>query len=1484
MLETIKKIISNLTFKFPYTAEDYAENLYIENYHKHTDFSNTSTADCAESIESYAKQTIEYKGKCLFSGEHGSQGNQFLVYNVAESNDLKYRHSVEAYWVKDRLEKDNKNCHICLIATNPEGREDINFALSMANIDGYYYKPRIDLELLFNIPKDNIIVTSACFTEDMMVQTNNGYKKIIDVKSEDKVLTHMGTWENVITPTQRNYEGKLFSLNVEGCSKEIKCTNNHKFPTVQKTHNDITKNIIWKRADELTTKDRILSVVDMAYDDLDSLDFTELLDNLNKKNNRNRKHIKDKKIKIDNEFLELLGIYTAEGNLNNTNKDGITFTLNLKDTMICEKVIKYSKKIFGIEPDVRIRENETRMDIRIGSTEVYEIFNYLFNSGAKNKEIPSFVLKLEPNKQMQFIKGLFNGDGHLCKNECKVTYCTISRELALQVIDVLERNDIKVASHYSNEFIDNNNIHHNESYIIDINKQGFREYWDKFRLGIYDYDYDWLNEVNWKSKKPIFIDGIKYHHKKINRITTSNYNGMVYCLNVENTHSFKCESISVHNCVAGWKYEDAEDIWLKCANYFGDNFFLEVQYHDTESQKKLNQKILKLAKKHNIQLICGLDSHYVKPENTIKRDQILKYKGIHYDDEDGWYMDYPKGQEIFRRFKEQGILTDEEILTAMMNTNVFINECEEIILDRNFKIPCVYPNTTYKERVKIFHNILNKRYKLEKLKSNEKAKGIVYEANEVTESGVVDYFLTNEKIVSNAVENKGGILTTTSRGSSASFITNKLLGFTTIDRFNSEIPIYPERFLTKERVLAGQMPDIDYNVATQEPFIESARELIGKHSCYPLMAIEKLKVKNAWQLYASVNDVTPETANEISKSIEKYNEKLKYAEEEDKEFINIEDFIPEQYIDIYRQSLEYQGITINLKVHACGYLMLEGDIRRKIGLITAISETTGKKTLCACIEGGMLDEFGYVKDDFLIVDSVHLTHKFFQSINQSVPSFDELREMIKDDKRTWEIYEKGITCCINQCEKESTTRKVKQYKPQNLAELSAFIAGIRPGFKSLINTFISRKPYSTGEPKIDELLKDSYHFMIYQESIMKILGFLDVLMAETYGVIKSISKKKLKGKKLEDLMKNLKLSWNKHFGNLNNFNNIWNVIEDSARYAFNSPHALSMGGDSAYQAWFKAHYTAKFYEVAINHYQDKNKKDKIDALIKEAMTFYRFKLGNYEFGKDNRRVNIDEEHKIIYPNLSSVKGFGEKVVEELYELGLNQYKDFREVLSSIKGTKINQSIVDKLIKLNYFKQFGDVNYLLEIVKITNIFDDAKEISKEKAMKLGYDINFLLMYGHETAKKITKLEIDKLIPDLIGNIKAKSMTLQEVLDNQQEILGILSYINPKISKRIFYISELEVLKSITKIKLYQINTGKIIDMKMWTNQYNRNPFDKCDFIYIDKYDKKLQKAPTGETNPETGKRIYREVEGSYEYWLSLYRNVTDTMEGIEDIND
>lgn len=1080
--ELIKRIIPTLKFKFPYEVSDYVNNLYFENYHCHKDFSNTQVADSGESIQNYAKRIHELKSKCLFSGEHGSQGNQFETYTIAEKERLKYRHSSEVYWVKDRFEKDRANCHMILVAKNAEGRKDINYALSMANIDGYYYRPRIDLDLLFNIPRENIIVTSSC--------------------------------------------------------------------------------------------------------------------------------------------------------------------------------------------------------------------------------------------------------------------------------------------------------------------------------------------------------------------------------------------------IAGWNYKDAEDIWLRVHDYFGDNFFFEVQSHLTDEQRKLNEKILRLSDKYDIQIISGLDSHYIGDVGCTKRDQILKYKKTSFPEETGWFMDFCDAQTSLDRFKKQGILDKEQALKAIMNTNVFVNECEEIILDKSFKIPSVHKGKTYKEKCKIYKNILNTAYSKEKEKSKEKADGIRYEAKQVMDSGVVDYFLTSKKIVEDAINNEGGILTTTSRGSAASFITNKLIGLTTVDRFNADIPIYPERFLTKERVDAGMMPDIDLNCAEQEPFVIATKKLLGEHGCYPLMAIEKLKVKAAWQLYAGANDVTPSIANQISKYIEEYEDKLKYAEEDEKDSISVEDFIPNEYIDLFKKSNDYQGITINLKAHPCGHLILDGDIRREIGLISAISKTTGKRTLCACVEGAVLDDFGYVKEDFLIVDSVHLTYKCFKSIGMEVPTFDELREMIKDDKPTWDIYAKGITCCVNQCEKESTINKVKKYKPKSLAELSAFIAAIRPGFSSLLSTFLNREPYTTGEEKIDLLLKDTSHFMLYQESIMKVLSFLGMMMGDTYGIIKSISKKKLKGEKKELLLIELKEDWHKEFSNLDNFSNVWSVIEDSARYAFNSPHAYSMGGDSAYQAWFKAHYPAKFYEVAIEHYQGKGKKDKIDALVKEAIKFWGYRLGNYEFGTDNRKVSVDEKNKLIYPNLSSIKGFGEGVSETLYELGKNEYKDFAEVLNTLLSNSISRTIIDKLIRIDYFKKYGDINTLLEIVHYFELLYKAKTISKEKAIKNNLSFELLSKHGNETEKQFNKLNSIELFYDAISSIPYRELTLKEKLDNQREILGIVTECDEHLDKRLYYVSNLEEKKSIVNISLYEIYTGKTREVKMWTSKFIKNSFELGDILYIIALEKKHKREPSGEID-QNGKKIYVEVPDKFEYWLSKF---------------
>lgn len=949
-------------------------------------------------------------------------------------------------------------------------------------------------------------------------------------------------------------------------------------------------------------------------------------------------------------------------------------------------------------------------------------------------------------------------------------------------------------------------------------------------------------------------------------------------------------------CIAGWKYDDAEEIWLKIAEHFGNSFFFEYQAHNTDEQKNLNRRILKLSQEYDIQTIAGLDTHYISEEDRIKRENLLKRKGLHYPEEDNWYMDFPSGSELFERFKTQGVLSDEEILTAMMNTHVFLNGCGELEYSTDFKIPIApqYLENTYEERCEVLKRILDDTYEREPeaYKTSDRKAGLEYEFSQMKDSTAADYFLINYQIIRLATSSKyNGHLTSTSRGSASSYYTSKLLGFTTMDRFESEVPIYPERFVTKERILAShQCPDVDYNVEKQDPFVAASKELIGEHGCYPLLAVGKLGEKSGFKLYADIAGIEPSVANDISKSIDRYNEALKNVEdEEDKKYICIEDYIENpEHLKVFRESNSYQNIVEQARCHACGFLLFNGDhkntdwvgygdIRYEIGLIRCVSESTGKTTIVACVEGDLLDSYGYVKNDYLIVDTVGIIFKLYQSIGREVPTVRELRKMVSDDKATWDLYANGITCCLNQCERLGTTKKVMKYKPQNIKELAAFIAAIRPGFKSLLNGFLDRVNYSTGEQAIDDLLADCFHYMLYQEAIMRIFTFLGIDMKESYDTIKKISKKKLVGEKLAHVEQVLKSHWMKNIGNLDNFDEVYKVIKDSARYGFNAPHALAMANDSLYEAWVKAHYPAKFYEVTLNHYQAKGDKNKVADLLSEAKEKFGFAVDSFGYGKDNTQFRVDEETQTIYPDLSSVKGIGRKAVQGMVDISKNNKTDFVEVCLAVPGSGVDWSIFLKLIKIDYFHCFGSVKKLLKVAEICDAWKTRKTLKKTEASEwqlpdyaVGRYVTDALKSGKTSDKRYSIVDRAGFIRSLADGVPNEEYGALQLAKFQYDVLGYINYREPSLSWRYVIVTELNTDYS-PKFKAYSIQSGKTVEMKVHKQRNPRNkevttsfadiPFTDGQALYISKCKKEPKRQKVGGD--------WEDVPGVFEWWIKDY---------------
>ena len=913
-------------------------------------------------------------------------------------------------------------------------------------------------------------------------------------------------------------------------------------------------------------------------------------------------------------------------------------------------------------------------------------------------------------------------------------------------------------------------------------------------------------------------------------------------------------------CIGFWNYDTKETVKIvkELHNHFKDNLYLEVQYHNTQSQKDLNRLLLKISQKLGIEMIMGCDSHYIYSEGNQDRSYILEYKGIKYPEEEGWYMDYPSTTEAFDRFKEQGVLSDLDILNAINNTNICL-EFEDIILDKDIKLPTLYPNKTQKEKNEIYKKIILESWNKYKAENNISPKdeliyreGIRGEIKDVIDTNMTDYFLINYHLVKDAVENKGGIITKSGRGSAVSYFTNTLLGFSNIDRFVTPIKLYPERFMSATRILETKsLPDIDLNLGNPEVFVKAQEELLGEGHSYPMLAYGTLKVKSAWKMYAGANtdSINFETANEISRQLEKFEIDYSYAEDEEKDTLSVYDYIDAKYHKLFDESKKYRGIIIDKKQSPCSYLIYNKDIRREIGLIRCKSESTKKEVIVCLLTGKMADKFKFLKNDLLTVN-VCLLHKMTADrANITEPSVRQLIDITRGDSKTWDIYKNGYTLGVNQCEKASTTKKLMKYQPTTDEELSNMIAAIRPSFKSMYSTFEKREHFDYGIKAFDDIIqtktmKDS--FLIYQEQLMGALSYSGIPMSECYGLIKAISKK------------NKKLIGSYHDIFLEGFTNkilesenitrdeaygksieVWRIIENSAKYGFNASHSFCMAMDSLRDAYYKAYYPYEFYEVRLNYFSNKGNKDKVALFKKEMYTAFGIKEGGFQFGKDNRQFTLDKENQTIYSSLNSIKGIGINDAHELYELSQKKkYNNFIEAYEDITNkTQVNRGKIDRLIKLDYFSEFGKSNKLLQIVDIYDNINNVKVLSVDKVNKLGLDIELIEKYSSKkTAKQYREIDTVGLLNEIISTFENKDISIKDKLKYEIEYLGFPKTITEEISEDLFYVLDIKEYKN-KKSKtyypmLYNIKSGECLKWKVKDMiVYSEKPFNIGNLLQI-----------------------------------------------------
>lgn len=964
-------------------------------------------------------------------------------------------------------------------------------------------------------------------------------------------------------------------------------------------------------------------------------------------------------------------------------------------------------------------------------------------------------------------------------------------------------------------------------------------------------------------------------------------------------------------CVAGWKYLGEEEerlkaLWKKLYDKHGDNFMFEVQYHPSERQKELNRYILNLRKEIPAPIIMGCDSHYIEENGAELRSDFLLSKEDRkaYDDEEEWFMDYPDGDTAVRRFREQGVLTEAEITEAIDRTNCFleVEEYECDIFDDSLKLFSLHPDWTQEQKNAEYLRLVDEgwqNYKAEVATDllSKYEKEIKSETDTVVECHMADYFIDNYHVIRRGKE-LGGHLTNTGRGSAVSFFTNKLLGFTEVDRIAAKVKMYPERFMTATRILeTHSLPDIDFNVAEQDIFAEGQAQVCGRDHAVQMLAYGTQKASAAWKMFAKSQNIDFATANEVSAQIKRYENKLHTVDEEEKDTIDIMDYIDKRFHDVYLRSTEYQGIITSWSPAPCAFLLYQGSIRRKIGLVKI------KDRICCAMDGHWAEKNHFLKNDLLRVAVVDLINKGYTRAGLKVPTVNELLAMCPSEDPVWDIYRKGCTLGINQVEQPGTASRVGVYAPTNISELCAFIAAIRPGFKSMYKIFESRQDFSYDVKPFDDLLRTEempQSFVLYQEQEMATFHFAGFPMVTCYQAIKDLSKKRaekvlaLKEQFLDGFSEKLS---EENLGEEETHKKtgmVWQILADSASYLFNASHAYCVSLDSLYGAWLKQHHPLAFYEAFMRIMDEKGDKDKLAAAKDEAESYFNIKFPPFKFGQDNRRVTADEENNAISNALTSIKGFNKAAAVALYELGQEPPKYLSDVLLALRPKSIMKSTTEPLAQISYFSSYGNDREVLNIIALCEEFGYGAKASmprervdnsfladivpkyadglkKDGQPATRYAFTSLQMSALKDEKKQLAAALKKNpTPELEEQLIAVEQKIAEELkrivaqvlrecedrvlaagiedlpfrvkiENQQKILGYVDIRTGKEEdRRLVLVSDFRPLLSKDTGKPWgyacftqSLGSGKRIRLTLRSRQYDQNPIKNGSIIYVDR---------------------------------------------------
>lgn len=818
------------------------------------------------------------------------------------------------------------------------------------------------------------------------------------------------------------------------------------------------------------------------------------------------------------------------------------------------------------------------------------------------------------------------------------------------------------------------------------------------------------------------LNGFYYKPRIDKRILEENNEGIIVLSG--------CPSSELSKSIVSNDEEKIKNTFGWFSEVFQNRYYLEIMDHiGVPNQKAINNKLFEISKDNNFPLVITNDNHYVEKEDYSAHELLMCLQTnsnindpnrFKFED-DNYYI--KSSEEMWEQWKE---------IPSGLNNTLEISERCNINLDFSKTLLPKYDCPDNKSSMEYLREIAYKGFSKKFNENNpELIERLDYELEVIDKSNFPDYFLVCWDIF-NFVNSKN--ILSAVRGSAAASLVLYCLDVTKINPMEHNLVF--ERFLNLER---REMPDIDMDFEDDKrnEVMKYCVERYGKEHIAQIITFGTMGAKAAVRDVTRVLDLPISVGDKLAGIIPtKVGTKIKDALEIDEFKLLLNDSDNRKVVE-FAQKLE--GTVRHASTHAAGVVISQENLTNDVPLqISTSGDQEAPPTTQYAMDA--IADVGLLKMDFLGLTNLTIISKTIELIEKRTEKKFNIFEISKNDDKTFELLSKGDTFGVFQLESSGMRKYIKDLKPSSISDIAAMIALYRPGPMEHIDRFI-RSKYGKEKIKypheaLKDILSETYGIIVYQDQVLKIaqafggytLGEADIL-------------RKAMGKKIKEVMgaekdRFIEGSISKGFDEKTS-NEVFELIEPFAGYAFNKAHSVSYAMIAYWTAYFKANYKIEYFTALLN--SSINNTDKISVCVSEI------KKTDLEILKPNiNNSNVtfgiisSENGKIITYGLSSLKNVGavsiSKIISEREKNG--DYQSLSDFCKRVDSSWINKKILESLIKSGSLDDFGDRGGLLDSVERILI-----QINNLTRLRNSNQTTMFDLFGEEVETPVNTIEID-----------------------------------------------------------------------------------------------------------------------------------------------